>query len=373
MLVNAIRGVSRRPRPTRSRERRSRRHRDPRGRGGRHHAPRSLHLAGRKMLDELLTAAAPNHLDDGGPRLLEAILAAVGDLAGKALGARQPRVVVVAYPGPIDDHGNVLAMPTLLGRADGKFDLGAACRRLWPDAVVHTMNDVTAAGYRYVATGLQDFAIVTVGSGIGHKLFLDGRPRVGPRGRGGEIGHLRLDRAPDAVECECGGRGHLGGLASGRAVVADCADDRRRNRASPAPSCATRTPSRGRRSLPPSRPATPSRWRRSRWQPASWGRRWPLCTSIAAWSASSSSVGLPSPSANRSTPGGRRVRRRVLGRRPGLGSDPPDRRCGRRSARCRTVRRGHRRRRRWLTPRDAWMLGADGARWTLGASAGQAG
>lgn len=174
-----------------------------------------------EILDELLTAAAPNHLDDGGPRLLEAILAAVGDLAGKALGARQPRVVVVAYPGPIDDHGNVLAMPTLLGRADGKFDLGAACRRLWPDAVVHTMNDVTAAGYRYVATGLQDFAIVTVGSGIGHKLFLDGRPRVGPRGRGGEIGHLRLDRAPDAVECECGGRGHLGGLASGRAVVAE--------------------------------------------------------------------------------------------------------------------------------------------------------
>jgi predicted NBD/HSP70 family sugar kinase len=184
-----------------------------------------------EMLGEPLTAAAPNHLDDGGPRLLEAILAAVGDLAGKALGARQPRVAVVAYPGPIDDHGNVLAMPTLLGRADGVFDLGAACRRLWPDAVVHTMNDVTAAGYRYVATGLQDFAIVTVGSGIGHKLFLDGRPRVGPRGRGGEIGHLRLDHAPDAVECECGGRGHLGGLASGRAVVTEL---RRRSQTDPA-------------------------------------------------------------------------------------------------------------------------------------------
>ncbi|HEV8451487.1 MAG TPA: ROK family protein [Gaiellales bacterium] len=184
-----------------------------------------------EMLGAPLTAAAPNHLDDGGPRLLDAILAAVGDLAGKALGARQPRVAVVAYPGPIDDGGNVLAMPTLLGRADAVFDLGAACRRLWPGAVVHTMNDVTAAGYRYVAAGLQDFAIVTVGSGIGHKLFLDGRPRIGPHGRGGEIGHLRLDRAPDAVECECGGRGHLGGLASGRAVVAEL---RRRSQADPA-------------------------------------------------------------------------------------------------------------------------------------------
>ena len=184
-----------------------------------------------EMLDTPFTAAAPNHLDDGGPRLLEAILAAVGDVAGNALGARQPRVAVVAYPGPIDHHGNVLAMPTLLGRADGEFDLGAACRRLWPAAVVHTMNDVTAAGYRYVAAGQQDFAIVTVGSGIGHKLFLDGRPRVGPRGRGGEIGHLRLDHTPDAAECECGGRGHLGGLASGRAVVLEL---RRRSQADPA-------------------------------------------------------------------------------------------------------------------------------------------
>lgn len=174
-----------------------------------------------EMLDEPLIAAAPNHLDDGGPRLLEAILAAVGDLAETALGPRQPRVVVVAYPGPIDDRGTVLAMPTLVGRSDGTFDLAAACRGLWPHAVVHTMNDVTAAGYRYVATGLQDFAIVTIGSGVGHKLFLDGRPRVGPCGRGGEIGHLRLDPAPDAVECECGGRGHLGGLASGRAVVTE--------------------------------------------------------------------------------------------------------------------------------------------------------
>jgi C7-cyclitol 7-kinase len=184
-----------------------------------------------EMLDEPLIVPAPNHLDGGRPRLLEAILAAVGELSGKVLGARQPQVAVVAYPGPIDDHGNVLAMPTLLGRAEGMFDLGAACRRLWPGAVVHTMNDVTAAGYRYVATGLQDFAIVTVGSGIGHKLFLDGRPRVGPRGRGGEIGHLRLDHAPDAVECECGGKGHLGGLASGRAVVAEL---RRRSRTDPA-------------------------------------------------------------------------------------------------------------------------------------------
>jgi glucokinase len=85
---------------------------------------------------------------------------------------------------------------------------------------VHVLNDLTAAGYRYVAEGMRDFAVVTIGSGIGHKVFLDGRPRVGPGGRGGELGHLRLDLSPDAPVCDCGGRGHLGALASGRGTVA---------------------------------------------------------------------------------------------------------------------------------------------------------
>ena len=58
---------------------------------------------------------------------------------------------------------------------------------------------------------------MTVSSGIGHKVFAHGRPVVGPHGRGGEIGHLRIDFSPDAPTCDCGHRGHLGALASGRA------------------------------------------------------------------------------------------------------------------------------------------------------------
>jgi glucokinase len=60
--------------------------------------------------------------------------------------------------------------------------------------------------------------ILTISSGIGHKIFVDGAPVVGPEGRGGEIGHLRVDFSVDAPICECGGQGHLGAVASGRAV-----------------------------------------------------------------------------------------------------------------------------------------------------------
>jgi glucokinase len=84
---------------------------------------------------------------------------------------------------------------------------------------VHLLNDVTAAGYRYVEPDLQDFCLVTVSSGIGNKVFLRGSPVTGPGGRGGEIGHLRVDLSDNALRCDCGMSGHLGAVASGRGAL----------------------------------------------------------------------------------------------------------------------------------------------------------
>lgn len=155
---------------------------------------------------------------DGDPHT--AVLSVMANLAADVLAGSPPDAAAVAYAGPVDRLGRVLAAPTVLGRGgDPPLPLGSACARLWPEADVHVLNDLTAAGYRYVGAGLRDFAIVTVGSGIGHKVFLDGRPLLGPGHRGGEIGHLRLDFAADAPRCDCGGAGHLGALASGRGTV----------------------------------------------------------------------------------------------------------------------------------------------------------
>ncbi len=144
----------------------------------------------------------------------------IAQLGAAVLAGADPDVVVLAYPGPVDREGRVLSAPTILRRTDASpFPLLSACSAIWPTATVHVLNDLTAAGYRFVASGLQDFAVVTIGSGIGHKVFENGRPLLGPGARGGEIGHLRLDWSPDAQRCDCGGLGHLGGLASGRGTV----------------------------------------------------------------------------------------------------------------------------------------------------------
>jgi glucokinase len=45
-------------------------------------------------------------------------------------------------------------------------------------------------------------------------------PWSGSGGRGGEIGHLRVDFSADAPICDCGAPGHLAAVASARGVLA---------------------------------------------------------------------------------------------------------------------------------------------------------
>jgi 3-dehydroquinate synthetase/predicted NBD/HSP70 family sugar kinase len=149
-------------------------------------------------------------------RLLEDLLA----MSLPLLEADSPGTVVVAFPGPIGRDGTVLAAPTLWGSwVERPVRLAQDLRALWPAARVHVLNDVAAAGYRYLRHVEDEFCIVTVGSGIGQKTFLRGAPIVGPAGRGGEIGHLRVDGSPDAPVCDCGEPGHLGAIASGRGAL----------------------------------------------------------------------------------------------------------------------------------------------------------
>jgi C7-cyclitol 7-kinase len=174
-------------------------------------------------LSQLTATATPNFLDH--PHLDQAQLQAqlldtMAALARDACGSRAIARVAVAFAGPISADGEVMAAPTIWGDNIGPVAFAAGLRGVWPGADVALLNDVTAAGYRHVQTGRESFCIITVSSGIGNKVFIDGRPVTGPAGRGGEIGHLRVDHAPSAAPCDCGGIGHLGSMASGRGTLA---------------------------------------------------------------------------------------------------------------------------------------------------------
>lgn len=93
------------------------------------------------------------------------------------------------------------------------------------DVPVWVENDATAAvvgEHRHgAARGARDVVLLTLGTGIGGGLLLDGRVYRGSLGAGGELGHVVVD--VDGPECfgDCPGRGCLEALVSGSALARD--------------------------------------------------------------------------------------------------------------------------------------------------------
>jgi glucokinase len=169
------------------------------------------------------SAPTPNFLDL--PELDQAALQSelLTIMARMAAAMIEPDAVAqlgVAFAGPIDASNRIVAAPTIWGnRLIAPIELIGALRCIWPRADVGLLNDVTAAGYRHVTSDDDSFCIVTVSSGIGNKIFLNGRPVIGAAARGGELGHFRVDFDDSAEPCDCGGAGHLGAIASGRGTL----------------------------------------------------------------------------------------------------------------------------------------------------------
>lgn len=67
------------------------------------------------------------------------------------------------------------------------------------------------------ARGARSVVMVTLGTGIGGGLVVDGRLVRGHGGMAGEFGHMQV--VPDGLVCECGGRGCWEQYSSGNALV----------------------------------------------------------------------------------------------------------------------------------------------------------
>jgi glucokinase len=87
--------------------------------------------------------------------------------------------------------------------------------------VVENDGNIAAWGeYRYGAgRGTSDLTLVTVGTGIGGGIVINGQLFRGAHGVAGEIGHINA--VPDGRPCGCGRHGCLEQYASGNALVRD--------------------------------------------------------------------------------------------------------------------------------------------------------
>lgn len=81
-------------------------------------------------------------------------------------------------------------------------------------------NDANAAAYGEYAHGAAQGArhaiVITLGTGIGGGILIDGAMLRGARGIGTEVGHFQID--PNGPLCACGERGHWEAFGSGTAL-----------------------------------------------------------------------------------------------------------------------------------------------------------
>lgn len=80
-------------------------------------------------------------------------------------------------------------------------------------------NDANVAALAEARLGetYPNMLLITVGTGIGGGLVLDGQIYRGPTGMGAELGHIVVN--PDGPRCGCGNRGCLEAYASGTALT----------------------------------------------------------------------------------------------------------------------------------------------------------
>jgi len=119
----------------------------------------------------------------------------------------------VGVPGPVKSDGTVMKCANL---GWGIFNVADKMKEL-TGLPCTAVNDANAAAlgemWQGTAKGFKNLVFVTLGTGVGGGIIVDGKVISGTHGGGGEIGHIFVE--PDEQDvCGCGCKGHLEQYAS---------------------------------------------------------------------------------------------------------------------------------------------------------------
>jgi glucokinase len=141
----------------------------------------------------------------------------VADLALGLAGKERVSAAGVAMAALLDKDGNVVEWPNRTSWRGVPFRRSLAQRLNLPLVVEDDCNAAALAEFTFgAARGYRDVLVMMVGTGVGAGLILDGALFRGRQGWAGELGHMVMQA--DGPLCDCGHRGCLQMLASGRAL-----------------------------------------------------------------------------------------------------------------------------------------------------------
>ncbi|MGN0485492.1 MAG: ROK family glucokinase [Lachnospiraceae bacterium] len=156
---------------------------------------------------------------NGGAAILDDVAAAIaGKLEEKQVAKADVLGVGVGVPGPVTAEGVVKKCVNLgWGVFNVEEALSEKCGfpvKAGNDANVAALGEMWQGGGK----GYKDVIMVTLGTGVGGGIILNGKIIAGANGAGGEIGHILVDETETEV-CGCGKKGCLEQYTSATGIV----------------------------------------------------------------------------------------------------------------------------------------------------------
>ncbi len=155
--------------------------------------------------------------DDGSDAIVEAIIGAAGELSDAISG--HPRAISLAVPAIVNHTDGMIVQAPNLPSLD-QFDLAYAVQSN-TGIPVCIENDANAAaiGENWLGASKrsQHSIMITLGTGVGGGIIIDGKIVRGADGTAGEVGHINVEH--EGVECGCGSRGCLEQYTSAKAIL----------------------------------------------------------------------------------------------------------------------------------------------------------
>ena len=125
----------------------------------------------------------------------------------------------IGLPGPVRRDGVV---PACVNLGWKNINVAKELEALMPGFKVKAANDANVAAlgemWQGGGRGCKNMVMVTLGTGVGCGIIIDGEIVPGSNGAGGEIGHMTVNRH-ETVPCNCGRKGCLEQYASATGIV----------------------------------------------------------------------------------------------------------------------------------------------------------
>ena len=156
---------------------------------------------------------------NGGSEILPDIARSIDNkLAQEGISKSEVQGIGVGVPGPVKQDAIVNRCVNLgWGIVNVAEELGALTGlqvKVGNDANVAALGEMWQGGGK----GCKDVVMVTLGTGVGGGIIVDGKIVAGFNGAGGEIGHITVN--PDEIEaCNCGNYGCLEQYTSATGIV----------------------------------------------------------------------------------------------------------------------------------------------------------